>query len=706
MTEPLLPVPGLSVPQQPVGGGEPAEHLPVARVLVAGALPHLDRLFDYLVPADLDERARPGVRVTVPMAGRTEEGWITERVEQSEHAGRLSSLRAVVSPVPVLTERLHALCRRVAAHYGGTVADVVRLALPARHASVEKAWLAEQQAGTEGVSDAREGAGALPAPAAPSPGPAWRGVAAAAALLQRISAGEAPGAAWVAAPSAGDPAADWAHAFCDLAVAAHAGGRGALLLVPDEREVEHLLAVAATREESCLGEVVRLTAADGPRARAATWLRVLDGRHRIVVGTRSAAFAPVRDLGVVAWWDDADDSWIEPRTPHPHTRQVAALRAELEGAALVAAGPSRTLTVQQWVEQGRLVDLEADPATARRLGAGRHVAGEGQDAERDAGAHVARIPSVAWQAARRGLETGPVLVQVPRTGFARSLRCAECRREAGCPRCPGRLGQDGPEASLACRTCGETVDRWECTHCGGQRLRWGSPGTARTVHDLGRAFPGVPVRQSTAASPLHEVDAEPALVIATPGCEPRTPVGWAAVLLLDGAVSLELPLTDAEGEAMRRWSSAAADARRDGAGVVLCGVPAHGGIPAVEAFVRHTPGWLARQQLAERRETRLPPAVSMVHLLGHRHDVVGGLEELAAATTLHEVLGPVPVGVGAIPARWGLEPEEAAQAWVRAPHAEHEELARAVHHLRAHRSARRAGGHLLVTVDPDEWLAP
>ena len=80
-----------------------------------------------------------------------------------------------------------------------------------------------------------------------------------------------------------------------------------------------------------------------------------------MVGTRAAMFAPVRDLGLVAWWDDGDDLLTEPRAPYPHVREVLALRARTEGAALLSGGFTRTTAVQRWVEAGEVHPVVAAP---------------------------------------------------------------------------------------------------------------------------------------------------------------------------------------------------------------------------------------------------------------------------------------------------------------------------------------------------------
>src|SRR3954468_24785315 len=114
-----------------------AAELAGARIAVDVPLAHLDRPFDYAVPEHLDDAAGVGVRVRVRFAGRLVDGFVLERVAASEHPGRLAWLEKVVSGEQALPPEIAALCRAVADRYGGVLADVLRLALPPRHARVE-----------------------------------------------------------------------------------------------------------------------------------------------------------------------------------------------------------------------------------------------------------------------------------------------------------------------------------------------------------------------------------------------------------------------------------------------------------------------------------------------------------------------------------------------------------------------------------------
>ena len=111
---------------------------PIARVLPMLSVPHLDREFDYLVAAEQSDDAQPGVRVRLRFHGRLVDGFILERRTDTDHVGKLTWLDRVVSAEVVLTPEIRRLVDAVAARYAGTRADVLRLAIPPRHAKVER----------------------------------------------------------------------------------------------------------------------------------------------------------------------------------------------------------------------------------------------------------------------------------------------------------------------------------------------------------------------------------------------------------------------------------------------------------------------------------------------------------------------------------------------------------------------------------------
>ena len=640
----------------------------MAAVVVDTGLPHLDRVFEYAVPAELSDAAQPGCRVRVRFAGRDLDGFVVERRAHPDHPGRLASLRRVVSPESVLTPEILTLCRAVADHHAGVLGDVLRLAVPKRHAAAERE-LDKSGPPTPAIV------------ATPELGP-WSAYPAGEALLRRIAGGESPAAAWLAVPGR-PPEADWPRALAVAAATAVAAGRGALVVVPDHRDVDRV-----DRELAELlgpGQHVRLTADQGPQARYTAWLKVLRGHVRCVVGTRAAAFAPLHDLGLVAWWDDGDDLLEEPRAPYPHVRDVLRLRATQSGAALLTGGFARSVAVQQLVEDGTLVPVHPRVDALRAAAPRVHVAGD--DLDRSGPAALARLPPFAWRTAKAALAHGPVLVQVPRRGYLPALACQHCREPARCARCHGPMGMPSGGSVPACHWCGATYgpEGFVCPECDGRELRSTVVGARRTAEELGRAFPGVPVRTSGSGDVLASVSHEPALVIATPGAEPVADGRYAATLLLDGWALLDRSGLDAAMEALRRWLSAAALTRpaSDGGTVVLAGTPTHTTIPPVEALVRWDPTWLASRELAERVELALPPTVTMAQVVGPRGPLVSALEAASLPSTV-ERLGPLPFRAPTPTAGPPL-----VQVLLRVPRPQHDELAHHLAALRAERSARK-----------------
>jgi primosomal protein N' (replication factor Y) (superfamily II helicase) len=698
---------------------EASARLPVARVAVDISLAHLDRPFDYLVPAGLDATAVPGCRVRVRFAGQLVDGYLLDRAETSQHQGRLARLERVVSPEPVLTPEIFDLARAVADRYAGTLADVLRLAIPPRHATAER----EAPVKPAGEAGSR--------PDRPEPG-SWARYPAGQAFLAALAEGRPVRAAWSALPGP-----EWPAEIAAAAATTAAAGRGVVIVVPDARDLARVdAALTAVSQPGCgphAGHVC-LTADLGPAERYRRWLAVLRGTVSIVAGTRAVMFAPVADLGLVVLWDDGDDLHVEPRAPYPNAREVLALRAHRSGVAALIGGFARTAELTQLVAAGWARPLTGGPEALRRAAPRVRAAPDEAELARDAAALTARLPSLALRTARSALSgparsesggdarsapgapsggvrsvPGPVLVQVPRRGYLTAIACGRCRAQARCARCGGPLHVTGPGEVPGCRWCGALAADWACPRCGSGQLRAVVTGAARTAEELGRAFPGVPVRTSGGQHVLAAVPAEPALVIATPGAEPVAAEGYAAALLLDGWALLGRPSLRAAEETLRRWLNAAALVRPAGSVVVL----AEATLPAVQALIRWDPVGFSERELAERAELGFPPAVRMAAITGSPAAVT----EFVGAAGLPaqaEVLGPVPQGgpggyggTGSPPVSGGVPggaaaPPEESRILIRIPRPDGLALARALHAAQASRSARKDGAAVRVQLDPAE----
>jgi primosomal protein N' (replication factor Y) len=621
--------------------------------MVDSPLPQLDRLFDYAVPDALRETCVPGVRVRVPLrsAGRVSDGYVVGVGDGQGYDGALSEVEAVVSPLPVLRPEVWALARAVADRQAGSASDVVRLAVPPRQVRVEKAHLAARDAAAaERDGDAADGGSADGGGTTPSTTPADApSPVLPPADLPPID-GYAPGTLDHAVDGSGRVAVDaipevmalpggawagrWAVTLAQAAVRVLASGRSSILVVPDYRDQDQLEAALAAHAPA--GSVIRTDARQSGPDRYRAFLAGLGEEPRIVVGNRSAVYAPAARLGLIALWDEGDPLHAEPLSPYAHARDVALLRTQQQGTALVLLAHSRSAEVERLVAIGHVGSVA--PAVARSP---RVIPTTSQTGD-EGFARQARIPSGAWRAAKDAVEHGPVLIQVARPGYAPLVACRACRQAARCTVCTGPLGMSTATSTPTCGWCGHLAGDWTCANCGSDELRLVTIGAGRTAEELGRAFPGVQVVVADGERHVQEVDAEPRLVVATRGAEPVAAGGYRAVLLLDGERMLARESLRVGEDVLRQWSNAAALAASR-APVMLVGV---GGVVARALATWQQPRY-AREELLERRALRFPPAVRAASVEGLPDAVAAAVDRIEGIVGV-DVLGPVPTEQGRV----------------------------------------------------------
>jgi primosomal protein N' (replication factor Y) len=637
-----------------LAGDAPALSAAIARVMVDSPVPQLDRLFDYRVPEELRGDIRLGVRVRVPLrsAGRVADGYVVELVDQGDYTGVLSDVEALVSVVPVLAPEVAILARKAADRAAGSAIDVVRVAVPGRQARVEKAWLAANR----------------PSPLPPVTAPTITGYTAgriesAVAEGARLAVDAIPTVTRVVALSDAKPDSQagsvsrasteigtevwvghWAVTMAAAAAGCVAAGKSAILAVPDYRDQEQL--TSALEAILPADRIVRLDARQSNPDRYRAFLRCLgSGEDQsndalVIVGNRSVVYAPAANLGLIAIWDDGDPLHSEPLAPYVHTRDAALLRQEQQGCALLFVGHSRSTEVERLVEVGWVTSVSPSPLVLPK------VIPTVQQSSTDRLAAQARIPSSAWSAARTALESGPVLVQVARPGYAPRLACVDCGQSARCLRCEGPLAQKSARSIPACAWCGALAADWRCENCEGTRLRFVGTGATRTAEDLGRAFPGVRVIIADGERHILAIGPEPALVIATRGAEPVAAGGYRAILLLDGERMVARESLRVAEDCLRWWSNATALAAR-GAPTYLVGVG--GALASALSTWRHAD--FARAELADRRRLRFPPAIRVATVTGTLEAVATAVAAAtipAGSIPVADILGPVDTGPGTV----------------------------------------------------------
>jgi primosomal protein N' (replication factor Y) len=521
---------------------------PVARLWVDTGLSHLEPIYDYLVPQSLDIEIRVGVKVLVDFSGRKVDAFVIERINGSSF-GNLKFIEKVTSPVPLLTSEIISLVGAVARRWGSLPSEILSAAIPPRVISAEK--------NATTMTPSRE------------------------AKVKKQSASHSY---YLFTPGE-DPyetMASWLLSRSEKG--------GVLVVLPELREVQTLATELTQRD-------LDFTVLDAslPRTdRYFNFLQVATGAAQIVIGTRSAIFAPVANLQTIIVFREGSESHYERRTPGWNVRDVAIIRSQLASVDLTFAGfaPSSELSL--------LIENEV-------------IALKGKRAKIDATAYPQfqgeLLPDRIFTPIRSALARGSVLFLVPRKGYSQAISCAACRNIALCE-CGGRIYFGGPEKGFICSLCNITTPEWSCKWCKKSSANLLGRGNLRYAHEIGRAFPGFPVVSSDATNVVHEIENQHSIVLATAGMAPLVKGGYQAVVILEGDSlfsQLDLRAQERAREAIMQSASLLSSNGK----VLVVIDSAH---PIVAALSRWNLSPLLARELREREQTQLPPLVHAVIL--------------------------------------------------------------------------------------------
>ena len=274
-------------------------------------------------------------------------------------------------------------------------------------------------------------------------------------------------------------------------------GKGAIVLVPEIALTPQTVRRFAGRFGDQVA-VLHSALSDGERYDE--WHRIRTGEARVVVGPRSAVFAPVANLGLIVVDEEHDPSYKQDETPRYHARDVAVMRARFEGARIVLG--SATPSLESWLnaQQGKY-ELASVPARV----AGRslpevHLVNMQQELERMG--HVPIYSSLLLEAVRSRLDRGEqTILFLNRRGYARVLDCPDCGWVAECPECAVPYTYHRADECLRCHVCGG----WarlpaDCPVCHAKDLSYGGVGTQRAEAALKACFPRAKILRMDADS--------------------------------------------------------------------------------------------------------------------------------------------------------------------------------------------------------------
>jgi primosomal protein N' (replication factor Y) len=306
------------------------------------------------------------------------------------------------------------------------------------------------------------------------------------------------------------------------------------------------------------------------------------------------------------------------------------LRQSIQNCSLIFFSHSRSTDIQRLVETGYLAESsEAFPRPKVSVSEPGF-----------------RVDSHAFNAIKKGLETGSVLVQVASKGESTALFCASCDKKISCHACAGPIWVDG-SGVRKCRWCNAFSPAVACD-CGSLEISKGRAGASRTAAELGRAFPGSKVIESTGDNRVLTVNPGKNLVIATAGAEPFVDFGYRAVVILDAQTLLSRQNLRATEDAVRLWSNAVSKLAVDGE-AVLVGVSG----ALSQKFCLWQQIEMATDELSARRELMLPPALRLGSVAGSQALLVELGQSLTSFGKVM-VLGPAPFARGNDSSQWRL----------------------------------------------------
>ncbi|MGH8896918.1 MAG: hypothetical protein ACRDZ4_07845, partial [Egibacteraceae bacterium] len=589
-----------------------------ARVVVDVAPAHLDHPFDYVVPEGIDVRV--GQRVRVPFAGRRRVGWVVEvGAEPGTEPDRVRPLTAVDGPTVWFDVEDLRLYRWVADRFAGSLADVLRHALPPRVVRVEAEAAAWPVAGPWVTAAGGRRESYRP----PCPSTSWQPYRASRMLR---AASRPAGVAFFWRPL---PSDDVAAMAADLVVRALAADRSVLLLVPDPSSPSPSVALGLAGPDGV--DLRGCSAAERYRA----FLRGRAGHLRLVAGERSAVLSPLPRLGLVIVDDEANPAYKERRSPRHHAREVALARARMAGATCVLIGDLPSAAAWRHRADGHLELVEADRATQRERLARVEVV-DRTDAQ--PGAHRGRFSARTTRALFDVVTAGgAAVVLATRRGQGAVLACCGCGGRLLCPVCTGSLGASA--GGRTCSACGWAGLAEPCAACGDTRGTPLAAGAGRLAAELARSHPPAEVARMEgfdAPGPASR----PAIAVMTRGSVVRQPQ-WLGgqpadlTVIVDADALLRRGALDAAEDALRLWLAVARWSRH----VIV--QTRERGHPAVQALVRGDPDGFWEREAERRAELRYPPAGWLVRVTGPDGDgdrIAGELRANLPAGD--EVLGP------------------------------------------------------------------
>lgn len=678
----------------------------IAKILPFLEVAHLDRLFDYRIPAHTTVVV--GQLVRVRFSGRLVNGLVYDITDTSDYQGKLAYVERVISPVIMADASMRQLVEKIAHRYIGTRPEVLRLVLPHRHVGAEQIFfqtypealcLGELGINSENKpSDDLDSSYFQPQIISKNPDnlydtPVIASVVDAVKAWSRQSPnGENISLARSRLMWLLHPEQDWKTKILLVVHTVLTTDNSVIILVPTHRHGTQLQLFLSQfySDPLCvfMGENAQR------KKQYYNWLLVRYSIARIIIGMRSAIYAPAQNVDAIIMFDEGNELYSEQLVPYPHARVLATIRSLIDKSALIMMGYSRSPEAQALYEYNWASSYSTP---LHEISSRVQVKALPEKYNEDPMLFYQRIPSEAFHLVQQTLQDkAPVLVHVQHKGFSAALICNDCGSVVRCNVCGGPLEQRS-DHEFSCKWCNATSTEIKCLNCGSSSIRYTKPGAKRTAKELGAAFAPHKVVFSADDAIKRSITRNPCVVIATAGAEPEVDGGYGAVIFLDIYDALMRNDLRAEENVYRSIMNAMSLLSPQGK-MLLSGTM---DIPVVQSAVRRKSQTFAEQELAKRQDALFPPAVRLVSIDGNGQSILYFLSLLELPDKV-QLLGPVslPPHVHSLNEKTFGAREDAQRLIMRIPLSLAQQISTQLQHARKRYSMQSQHAPVRIMVDP------
>lgn len=593
-----------------------------AQVILSKANPRIDRIYDYSIPEGLKGRIEVGSQVLIPFGNRKDIGYVIGLTEISG-IKNLKEIIDVTSPAPLFTKDSVEVAKWMSEYYMSYFISALRAIMPPGTRAKEHITRNPKRTKQKEQSIKTETKIGKPLP------PTKHQKEALEIILPSIEKKEHETMLLFGVTGSGKT-----EVYLQAAAHALKLGKSSIILVPEVALTSHLIERFKERFEDHLS---LLHSEMTIKEREENWLKVSSGYSKIILGTRSAVFAPAKDLGLIVLDEEYENTYKQEQNPRYHAREAAKFICEKAGATLVLGSATPSVETFYRAEIGEYKKV----ALPERIDEKPLPPVEVVDLKKEAAGGRGMLSKTLKEKIKKALRGGgQVILFMNRRGFFTSIICRDCGEIVRCPRCSSPLVFYLSDKVLKCNHCNFSASsRIVCPNCGGPSLRYFGGGTQRIENEVIDIFPEAKIvridRDTVSKRGSHEdlfasfKEGKANVLIGTQLVTKGLDVAAATVVgVVDADTALNLPDFRAAEHTFQLLTQVAGRAGRHslpGEVVIQTYNPGH---YAIKYAAAHDYEGFYAEEIKFRKALKYPPFTKMINLI-----VAGESEEKAKAAS-------------------------------------------------------------------------